>query len=680
MYHMFKKTRLHIAVVMVGISIGFVFLVIFLLPDRSVVARDFPRRANYFLNWQIREYDVPLLARYDLLILDMEAQVSSRSALTDIRLRNPDIQIFVYITPQEILNEAGTGTSVLRDKLKSMIHLDWYLRNSKGQTLSWWPGSTLLNVTTRAPKSSGIMWNDTLVRFVVDDLLSTGVWDGVFYDNAWDNISWFVGGDVDVDLDGQADADADRVWRDGMRRIYLRTRELTGGRYPVVVNGLTREYQDVTNGQMLENFGQHDWQELMTTYRTGMADNIVPAISIINANTANRGNSSDFRNMRFGLTSALMEDGFFSFDFGDTRHGDSWWYDEYDVDLGADLGESRNQGSKINYSTGVYTRQFEHGVAIVNSGSSTETIVLPGEFEKIHGAQDVKTNDGRIVSSVRVGSRDGIVLLKNFSVLDDVVFTNGNFVRFLGVDGIRVRNGKFIFDDGQRGGDIIIRTDLDGNGKRDFLRVRGAQVEAWRDDGQILFQKFPYTANFKGKISIAVGDIDGDGTKEVVVAPENSVGGVFVYGAYGEVLTDSLYPFGVGYKNGISVAIGNVDGGTRSELIFGAGVGSEPRVNVYTMDTNFKFRLLYSWLAFGGRSRAGVEVVSGNILGDHLHEIIVGEAIEKRPRVQIYDRRGTALGDTFQVFSSFDLTRIHLRTLDVNFDGLGEIIVESSGI
>ena len=35
--------------------------------------------------------------------------------------------------------------------------------------------------------------------------------------------------------------------------------------------------------------------------------------------------------MRFGLALALMNDGFFTYDFGDTGDGSpvDWWYDEY---------------------------------------------------------------------------------------------------------------------------------------------------------------------------------------------------------------------------------------------------------------------------------------------------------------------------------------------------------------
>jgi uncharacterized protein (TIGR03437 family) len=45
-----------------------------------------------------------------------------------------------------------------------------------------------------------------------------------------------------------------------------------------------------------------------------------------------------YPNMRFGLGTALMMDGFSTYDYGDTSSAVSWWYDEYDFSLGYPLG------------------------------------------------------------------------------------------------------------------------------------------------------------------------------------------------------------------------------------------------------------------------------------------------------------------------------------------------------
>jgi uncharacterized protein (TIGR03437 family) len=51
-----------------------------------------------------------------------------------------------------------------------------------------------------------------------------------------------------------------------------------------------------------------------------------------------------YPNMRFGLGTALMMDGFSTYDFGDTSSPVTWWYDEYDFNLGLPLGPAANIG------------------------------------------------------------------------------------------------------------------------------------------------------------------------------------------------------------------------------------------------------------------------------------------------------------------------------------------------
>lgn len=48
--------------------------------------------------------------------------------------------------------------------------------------------------------------------------------------------------------------------------------------------------------------------------------------------------------MRFGLALTLMDDGYFTYEFGDTWHGQDRWYDEFDFDLGYPLGPAQPVG------------------------------------------------------------------------------------------------------------------------------------------------------------------------------------------------------------------------------------------------------------------------------------------------------------------------------------------------
>ncbi len=254
-----------LAAVFVLFLIGYVGL---LFPRNSSAVRATPRRANYFLGWEIPLSKVSELAKWDLLILDMETQISSLAALKKIKELNPSIILVAYITPQEIKADAATSYSQMRRKLASGIGGNWYLTDTNNNKISFWPGTWMLNVADNAPLQNGIRFNQYLAQFVAQEILSTGLWDGVFYDNAWRDVQWKTGPNADLNKDGQPDANIDMHWREGMRSLFIETRRLSGDRYLVLGNLTSDAYKNELNGGMFENFPSHNggWEGTMELY------------------------------------------------------------------------------------------------------------------------------------------------------------------------------------------------------------------------------------------------------------------------------------------------------------------------------------------------------------------------------------------------------------------------------
>jgi hypothetical protein len=61
---------------------------------------------------------------------------------------------------------------------------------------------------------------------------------------------------------------------------------------------------------------------------------------------------------------------------------------------------------------GVFRRDFERGIVVVNTTAVPVTIPLERSFKKLKGHQDPATNDGSEVDSVTVGPRDATILLR----------------------------------------------------------------------------------------------------------------------------------------------------------------------------------------------------------------------------------------------------------------------------
>lgn len=642
----------------------------------TAVNTPFPRKANYFLNWTMTEAEAKELARWDLLILDMEQQVKSRALLKQIRYWNPNIIILAYITSQEIRTDASNSFSEMRKKLVAGINPNWYLKNSQGKRLSWWSGTYLLNITNEAPVFNGQTFNEYLASFVVNEILSTGLWDGVFYDNAWDNITWFAGSDIDLDNNGKIDVNVDYKWKGGMKALYNETRRLANKNYIIVGNSDTPEYTNELNGTMLENFSNQNWSQMMPRYEYNNDNRQRPVVNVINSNTANTGKNNNYQAMRFGMVSTLLEDGYYSFDHGDQNHGQTWWYDEYNIGLGEPLSGATSQNNFQTYKPDIWQRDFANGTVLLNSTPNKQTILLDGEYEKIHGEQDTKINDGSIVSQTVIDGYDGLVLLKIFSSLDNVLFTNGFFVRFFDKEGNRTRNGFFIFNNEYRGGDKVAFMDLDGNDKKDLLVISGNKMMAWRDDGQIFMKVYPYTASYKGELRVSVGDLNKDKKMEIYVAPSQGYPApIKVYTRHGRQMKLDWYPFGVGYTGGYSIAVAEEsDSPIKHNSLVVAKASQEPRALVF----DYNYNLAYQWLAFSNKN-IGLNVGAGDLDGDKVDEIVVGAGQGGKPVVRVFNKEGKQLYNEFEAYSSLGTPGIEVMLVDTDNNGVDEIVTLSSG-
>jgi len=629
-----------------------------------------PKTANMFLHWTLKKDDAQTFAKWDVLILDMETQYTSRDVLQAIKTHNPHIKIFAYITPQEITTAPNSTIGAMRKKLRTHIADSWYLQNANGNRLSWWPNTHLLNMSDKGPKINGKTIQDVFAYFVRDEILATGLWDGIFYDNAWDNISYFAGNTIDIDANGTNDpiVIVDAAWKNGMKKLYTKTKDVTGGKYPIIGNGFTSAYSNELDGLLVENFASWDWETAMTIHKSYTPANPrAENISIIH-NTAFNSHFGryNFKNMRFGLTSALLYDAYYAYDFGDTDHGQLWWYDEY----ARDLGVPQNSANQIDST--LWQRFFSKGVSLVNTGDVAKEVQLNGEYEKIHGTQDTEVNNGAIISEVTLSGKDGVLLLKTNYLISDVVFTNGDFVRFLRPDKTRVRNGFFLFDDAFRGGDTVLRTDINNDTKEDVVRIKRNAITATRHDNQRLFNIYPYTANFSGTMHMAYGDITGNGKQEIIVAPAKGYAlPIKIYDAYGKQLFHDWYPFGVDYTGGITIDTGVFGRGHTASIVLGGIKNNRPVVARYGGSLGLQTEFFITHPIFA----AGVTVAAGDVDGNGIDEIVIGTTPGHKPYVQVLRASGIPYNTPFVAYTSFDAPGARIQLKDMDFDGKDDIIV-----
>lgn len=111
----------------------------------------------------------------------------------------------------------------------------------------------------------------------------------------------------------------------------------------------------------------------------------------------------------------------------------------------------------------------------------------------------------------------------------------------------------------------------------------------------------------------------------------------------------SFAPFGPTWKNGVNLALGDINGDGKKEIIVGAGAGGAPLVKIYDLAG----KLQKSWDAYTPAFKGGVNVAVGNVLGNGYQYIITGPGAGGGPHVRVFDANGIVKQQFFAYASSF---------------------------
>ena len=207
-----------------------------------------------------------------------------------------------------------------------------------------------------------------------------------------------------------------------------------------------------------------------------------------------------------------------------------------------------------------------------------------------------------------------------------------------------------------------------------------------------LFVFNAFDPSFHGGVRVATGDFNGDNVDDIVVAAGGGADPhVTIFDGQGRGEIASFDAFSAGFRGGVNVSVGDLNGDGVDDLIVSAGAGGDAHVKVFDgtrvlssagFDPNDPTAVLASFYAYGKGTTDGVRTAVGDIDGDGNNKLITAPA-KGSPVVEAFDLSSGAAVQTksFYAGNPTDNRGLFITAGDFNGDFFDDIAVGSgSGI
>jgi hypothetical protein len=193
-----------------------------------------------------------------------------------------------------------------------------------------------------------------------------------------------------------------------------------------------------------------------------------------------------------------------------------------------------------------------------------------------------------------------------------------------------------------------------------------------------------FEPSFRGGVTVAAGDFNGDGSADIVVGADTGGGSRVrvISGADGKTIMGDFFAYEPDFRGGVRVAVGDVNGDGTPDIITAAGTGGGPRVTVFDGKTLPLPTRFADFFAFEPTLRNGTYVAAGDINGDGTADVVVGGGPGGGPRVIGLDGKSVASGSlaptqlvNLFAFDSSSRDGVRVAVHDINGDGTGDLLV-----
>lgn len=209
--------------------------------------------------------------------------------------------------------------------------------------------------------------------------------------------------------------------------------------------------------------------------------------------------------------------------------------------------------------------------------------------------------------------------------------------------------------------------------------VTGAREGNWprvrafdADSGYMRHEFSAYRVGFRGGVRVASGDVNGDQIPDVITAPgPGHAPDVRVFDGRTGAMIRSFFAYQPFFNGGVHVATADMNADGYDDVITSPGPGHGPDVRVFDGRTG---TMIGSFFAYQPSFLGGVSVASGDVNRDGRNDLITSPLKDHAPDVRVFDHSTGRMIRSFFAYQPHFRGGVYVASGDFNADGFDEIV------